>query len=56
MLKDFKGMSRMRRKKRDEAVKRWDKTYAMGKLIGVNGVNREGINESKFVASQAKAG
>lgn len=54
MLDDFKGMSRMRRKQRDAAVKCWDKTYAMGSVMGVDGVEREGIDESLFVTSQSK--
>lgn len=54
MLEDFKNMSRMRRKERDEAVRCWNKIYAMGKLIGVDGVDREGIDESKLMVSQRK--
>lgn len=54
MLEDFKGMSRMRRKTRDAAVRCWDKSYAMGSVIGVDGVEREGIDESLFVTGQTK--
>lgn len=49
MLNDFKGMSRMDRKERDAMVKRWNKRYSMGSVIGVDTVEREGIDESIFV-------
>lgn len=54
MLEDFQGMSRMGRKERDAAVRSWDKNYAMGSVIGVDGVEREGIDESLFVTAQIK--
>ena len=54
MLEDFKGMSQMSRKQRDAIVKFWDKNYAMGSVIGVDGVEREGIDESLFVTAQTK--
>lgn len=54
MLEDFKGMSQMSRKQRDAIVKSWDKNYAMGSVIGVDGVEREGIDESLFVTAQTK--
>lgn len=49
MLDDFKGMSRMNRKDRDAMVQRWNKRYSMGSVIGVDTVEREGIDESIFV-------
>jgi hypothetical protein len=49
MLKDFKGMARLKQKRRDELVEEWDKRYSMGRFIGMDAVEREGIDESCFV-------
>ncbi|MCJ1346260.1 hypothetical protein MMC31_004475 [Peltigera leucophlebia] len=49
MLDDFKGMSQMDRNERDAMVKRWNKRYSMGNVIGLDTVEREGIDESIFV-------
>lgn len=49
MLGDFEGMALMGRKARDKTVQEWDKRYTMGRLIGVDGVEREGIDESIFI-------
>lgn len=54
MLDDFKGMSRMDREERDAMVKRWDKRYSMGNVIGLDTVEREGIDESVFVKMSAR--
>lgn len=51
MLDDFKGMALMARAQRDKEVRSWDKRYAMGSVIGVDGVEREGIDESLFVVT-----
>ena len=49
ILGDFKEKARMKQKKRDKLVKERDKRYSMGKLIGVDAVKREGVDESIFV-------
>lgn len=49
ILGDFSGMAMMDGKTRDRTVNDWDKRYAMGRLIGVDGVEREGVDESMFV-------
>lgn len=54
MLDGFKGMSRMSRKDRDATVERWNKRYSMGRVIGVDTVEREGIDESVFVTTPVK--
>ena len=55
MLGNFKGMAQMRKGERDAIVKGWRKKYAMGSLIGVDGVEREGIDEQIFVKSARDA-
>lgn len=50
MLEDFKGMALMDCKERDAILTRWDKRYAIGNVTGLDGVEREGIDESLFVA------
>lgn len=54
MLEDFKGMALMNRKERDAVIKSWDKRYAIGSVIVVDEVEREGIDESIFVGESAK--
>jgi hypothetical protein len=54
MREDFKGMSLMRREERDEMVKSWGKSYAMGNVVGVDEVERQAIDESSFVTAQMK--
>lgn len=54
MLEDFKNMALMNVKYRDAEVRRWDRSYAMGSVIGLDGVEREGIDESLFVVETAK--
>ena len=54
MLDGFKGMSQMDRKDRDATVERWNKRYSMGSVIGVDTVEREGIDESVFVTASEK--
>ena len=49
MLGDFRGMAQLDRRTRDGIVRDWDKRYAMGRLVGVDGVEREGVDESVFV-------
>ena len=52
MLEDFAGMSMLMRKERDEIVDGWGKEYSMGRMLGVDEVEREGIDESVFVGKQ----
>ena len=54
MRDDFKDMALMDHKSRDAVVKQWDKNYAMGSVIGVDGVEREGIDETIFVVASTK--
>ena len=54
MRDDFQGISLMRRRERDEEVRRWGKSYAMGNVIGVDGVERQAVDESEFVTAEMK--
>lgn len=54
MREEFKGMSLMRQKERDETVVSWEKRYAMGNVVGVDGVERQAVDESVFVTAQMK--
>ena len=49
MLGDFGGMAQMDRRTRENMVKEWDKRFAMGRLVCVDGVEREGVDEDMFV-------
>lgn len=49
MLGDFRELSDLNRKERDAIIRGWQKTYAMGGLIGVDRVDREGIDENMFI-------
>ena len=55
MLEDFAGMSTLGRKERDLIIKGWGKGYSMGTLIGIDGVEREGIDEDVFIDDQRRA-
>ncbi len=48
ILADFKGLSELDRRERDAIVGSWGKRYAMGTVVGVDGVEREGIDELGF--------
>ncbi len=48
MLVDFKGLSALDRRERDAVVGGWGKRYAMGTVVGVDGVERDGIDEQDF--------
>ena len=48
MLSDFGGMAELRERERNKAVHGWRKRYAMGRLIGLDGVERVGVDEDKF--------
>lgn len=49
MLGDFKELARMKQKKRDKFFEEWDKRYSKGKLISVDAVERESIDERIFM-------
>ena len=49
MLGDFEGMGMMRREDRDGIVRGWGKAYSMGMVVGLDGVEREGIDEAVYV-------
>lgn len=53
MLGDFAGMATMNKHARDEIVTERDKRYAMGSLVGVDGVEREGVDESLFIGGHS---
>ncbi len=48
MLMDFGGMAELREQERNRAVHGWGKRYAMGKMIGLDGVERVGVDEDIF--------
>lgn len=52
MLGDFAGMATMDKHQRDQMVIDRDRRYAMGCLVGVDGVEREGVDESLFIDHQ----
>lgn len=54
MLEDFAGMSTLEQKERDAMVKGWRKGYSMGSLIGIDGVERDGIDEDPFIDVQRR--
>ena len=54
MLGDFRGMAQLDRRTRDDIVRDWDKRYSMGRLVGVDGVEREGVDESVFVGQMPR--
>jgi len=49
MLDDLAGMAMMRSREVDRIVRRGDSRYAMGNLVGLDGVEREAIDESLFI-------
>lgn len=49
MLTEFQGMANLRGRERDKIVKGREKKYSLGGLVGVDGVEREGVDESVFV-------
>ena len=55
MLEDFAGMSTLERKERDSIIKGWRKGYSMGNLIGIDGIEREGIDEDMFIDDQRRS-
>ncbi len=48
MLADFKGLSALDRRERDAVVGDWGKRFAMGSVVGVDGVERDGIDAQDF--------
>ena len=48
----FVDMSEMGRTERDECVTGWGKRYAIGGVVGVDGQEREGVDESDFVVGE----
>ena len=42
-------MGQLDKRTRDNIVRDWDKRYSMGRLVGVDGVEREGVDENVFV-------
>ncbi len=48
MLASFKDLSDLDTRERDAVFGGWGKRYAMGTVIGVDGVERDGIDEQDF--------
>ena len=55
MLQDFEGMSTLHQEERDEKVNGWGKMYSMGSLVGVDKVERRGIDEASFVGKARRS-
>lgn len=53
MLSDFQGMAKLQSKERNRIVAGWRKLYTLGSLLGVDGVEREGVDESLFVGNRS---
>lgn len=49
MLDDFAGLSRLGVRETDAIIKACGKEYSMGASIGVDGVERNGIDEDIFI-------
>ena len=49
ILEDFRGMAKLEERERDATIRGWGKYYAMGSVKGVDGVEREGIDDQTFV-------
>ena len=49
MLGDFADMSRFTRRERDAIITGWGTEYSMGSLAGVDGVERVGVDENKYI-------
>ena len=54
VLDKFAGLSTFERKERDDIVNGWGKEYSMGPFIGVDGVEREGIDEATYVGNEKR--
>ncbi|KAL8760552.1 MAG: hypothetical protein Q9184_003263 [Pyrenodesmia sp. 2 TL-2023] len=54
MLSEFRGLAELDEKSRDEVVQRWGRGYRMGQLVGVDGVERWGIDEDIFVGARGE--
>ena len=54
MLGEFQGMAEMGRRERDEIVKSWEKKYSLGSLVGFDGVEREGVDETIFIREEGE--
>lgn len=48
MLYEFSGMAQLTKSARNRAVGTWGKRYSMGRLIGVDGLERIGVDEDIF--------
>ncbi|KAI4190185.1 MAG: hypothetical protein LQ346_004970 [Caloplaca aetnensis] len=51
MLSEFRGLAELDDKSRDEVVQGWGRGYRMGQLVGVDGVERWGVDEDIFVSA-----
>ena len=49
MLSEFRGLAGLDEKSRDEVVQGWGRGYRMGRLVGLDGVERWGVDEDIFV-------
>ncbi len=46
---DFAGMATMGNHERDQIVTERDRRYAMGSMVGVDAMEREGVDEGLFI-------
>ncbi|KAL8746276.1 MAG: hypothetical protein Q9190_001675 [Brigantiaea leucoxantha] len=56
MLAEFSGLAKMGDKERDRLVASWGKRYGMGEVIGMDGVQRWGIDEEEFIIEETLKG
>ncbi len=49
MLSEFRGLAELDEKSRNKVVQGWGRGYRMGRLVGVDGVERWGVDEDIFV-------
>ena len=49
VLGDFQGISKLRKEDRNRTIREWGKNYALGSLVGEDGVERENVDEVGFV-------
>ena len=55
MLVEFGGLEELKDRERDKLVRRWGKRYAIGDLVGLDGVARVGVDEDIFFGRDSGA-
>ena len=56
VLGEFQGMGEMGDRERNEVITSWGKQYKLGTLVGIHGVEREGVEERLFVKEEEVEG